>query len=63
MARKWINYNEALVKHEEVLLSFDFKKRIKEKEEEDIFILYSFIKILGFIHFCFKLPFRQLEGF
>jgi len=24
MARKWINYNEALVKHEEVLLSFDF---------------------------------------
>ncbi len=66
----WKNYNESLVKHGEVLLSFDvidnldteLEKMNEGKEGKKFVYPDSSIKLLGYMRAYFHLPYRQTEG-
>ena len=71
MAVDWPKYNEALVMRGEILLDLGlFQSWGEELEEmnrgrEGGRYRYpgSLIRLQGFIRACFRLPYRQLEGF
>jgi len=71
MGRNWAVYNEALVRRGEILLDLsilkgwgmELKRMNMGKEGSRYRYPWSFIKLLGFIHTYFRLPYRQLEGF
>ena len=69
--RDWKAYNAALVKRGEILLDLrivkGWRRELVEmnrgKEGAQYEYPGSFIKLLAFIHFYLRLPYRQLEGF
>ena len=71
MGRDWAGYNEALVRRGEILLDLSFLDRWDAelegmnagKEGRRYRYPEVFIKLLGFIHVLFHLPYRQTEGF
>jgi len=71
VARNWTVYNEALIRRGEILLDLsilkgwgrELKRMNMGKEGSRYRYPWSFIKLLGFIHVYFRLPYRQLEGF
>lgn len=71
MARDWAGYNEALVRRGEVLLdlsllrgwSSELEEMNAGKEGGRYRYPWSLIKLQGFIHNYFRLPYHQLEGF
>lgn len=71
MSRNWSSYNEALVRRGEILLDLsllrnwtdELKEMNRGKEGGRYRYPDSLIKLLGFIHTYFCLPYRQCEGF
>ena len=69
--RDWKAYNEALVRRGEVLLDLrimkGWRRELAEMNRGKEGARYeypgSLIKLLAFIHFYLRLPYRQLEGF
>jgi hypothetical protein len=68
--RNWKNYNESLIRRDEVLLDFDvidnwdseLEEMNKDKEGRKFVYPDSFIKLLGYMRAYFHLPYRQTEG-
>lgn len=71
MARDWAGYNGALVRRGEILLDLSLLQRWGDELEmmnggkEGGRYRYpdSFIRLQAFIRVCFRLPYRQLQGF
>ncbi len=70
-ARNWQEYNESLVKHGEMYLTFSFldswgkdlEKLNRGKLGRRFTYPWALIELLMIIHVIFHLPYRQLEGF
>jgi hypothetical protein len=66
----WHSYNKSLVKHGEILFSYDFLDiwdndlaRMNENENGKKYKFPdSFILIIGYMRIYFHLPYRQTEG-
>jgi len=71
MARDWHSYNDALVRRGEILLDLGLLKGWGEEVEEmnrgreggRYRYPGSFIELQASVRACFRLPYRQLEGF
>jgi len=69
--RDWPRYNEALVRRGEIFLGLDAMEEWEDelegmnqgKEGARFRFPDGFIRLLGFIHVLFHLPYRQTEGF
>jgi len=66
----WPSYNRSLVRHGEILLSYDFldiwdselEVMNKNKKGKPFIFPDSFILFIGYIRYSFHLPYRQTEG-
>src|SRR3972149_12178068 len=69
--RNWKEYNESLVRREEILLDFDLLHEWEEglkgmnvgKRGAPFRYPEAFMRLLAYVHVLFHLPFRQEEGF
>ena len=70
MIHHWPSYNQSLVRHGEILFSYDFldiwdvdlASMNENKNGKKYRFPYSFILIVGHIRVYFHLPYRQTEG-
>ena len=71
MARDWHGYNEALVRRGEILLDLsllqswgeELEEMNRDREGGRYRYPKTLIRLQAFIRACFRLPYRQLEGF
>jgi hypothetical protein len=66
----WSSYNRSLVRPGEILFSYDFLdiwdseivEMNKNKKGKPFVFPNSFILVIGYIRYSFRLPYRQTEG-
>lgn len=69
MVADWPGYNEALVRRGEVILDLlqswgdELEEMNRDREGGRYRYPHTLIRLQAFIRACFRLPYRQLEGF